>query len=679
MKLQKELSYRKKRNKNSFMDAFLERRKKAVEFALKGKNKTRYKYTKPSNINNDQEEIIYKNKNNYYNDKEYNKSYYNLRSNLNIKSQSNNNNQICEINTNNKNNLTNNHYSRKNKVNELYSKFFQTDNDKGNKNNSILLFSPTKNEVETNKKYIVKGKIINLNENNKIYYETDNNEFKNIIKNKDNYIYENNKFTSPQINRNEKYFDLKIKNVNFTYSDRTKNKERINNNKYRNLNNNIYPINNNDDKIDYYEGKENHKFYDSNGVNDYHYNYEINKSKKYSKKYDKLNNEKNLYEISPIKNELKNEYNDIDIQLTEKEYENQNRVLQSYSCDKKKLNILDEGDENKNNKIVKVLKESPNTKTVSIIYKSKMNKIEEGKKKDKVIYNKKDNINKDIDLKNKYNNKIKNNDKNNEIEKLKKNLIIKEDNNDLILVQNDEKEPNIQKQFFKRSDYNKEYKKQIVNDIKNKINLLKNSMKNNKNSSFYSNEIDNYYKELKENENKENDNLLIDEYYQKLSLKQNNKSEIKYKNEYKNFSGKSTDFQNKIKNIFDENNLKYIGFSNNKINNLNTYLTEANISKNYNKNKKKYNPEINLISDEINEKIKLLDNNGNKSPEFRNRKMKSSRALFSRKINNLNAGKIKYKNSLAFRKYVSNIYGAFDTARNLGFYFNNRIMPANDI
>ena len=40
--------YKTIRNKNSYMETFLERRKQAADFALKGKNKSGYKYTKPN-------------------------------------------------------------------------------------------------------------------------------------------------------------------------------------------------------------------------------------------------------------------------------------------------------------------------------------------------------------------------------------------------------------------------------------------------------------------------------------------------------------------------------------------------------------------------------------------------------------------------------------------------------
>ena len=56
----REQKLKKLRNKNSYMDAFLQRRKQAADFALEKRNTSGYKYTKPLFYIN--EEKIKKNK-----------------------------------------------------------------------------------------------------------------------------------------------------------------------------------------------------------------------------------------------------------------------------------------------------------------------------------------------------------------------------------------------------------------------------------------------------------------------------------------------------------------------------------------------------------------------------------------------------------------------------------------
>lgn len=74
--------FKKIRNKNSYMETFLERRKQAADFALKGKNKSGYKYTKPNFYINDikEKEINkYQKKHEYEttsNDKDDKNKYY---------------------------------------------------------------------------------------------------------------------------------------------------------------------------------------------------------------------------------------------------------------------------------------------------------------------------------------------------------------------------------------------------------------------------------------------------------------------------------------------------------------------------------------------------------------------------------------------------------------------------
>ena len=56
--MSKEYKFKKLRNKDSYMNAFLERRKKAADFASTNKNKVYYKYEMPFYILKNEEEIM---------------------------------------------------------------------------------------------------------------------------------------------------------------------------------------------------------------------------------------------------------------------------------------------------------------------------------------------------------------------------------------------------------------------------------------------------------------------------------------------------------------------------------------------------------------------------------------------------------------------------------------------
>ena len=94
----REQKLKKLRNKNSYMDAFLQRRKQAADFALEKRNASGYKYTKPQFYIND-EKIIKNKKQNKYNNNinkledktEFYKTYNTLKKNLIGKNNSINN------------------------------------------------------------------------------------------------------------------------------------------------------------------------------------------------------------------------------------------------------------------------------------------------------------------------------------------------------------------------------------------------------------------------------------------------------------------------------------------------------------------------------------------------------------------------------------------------------------
>ena len=701
MELEKDFYYKQKRESTSIINAFLEKRQKGI----KGNNNHRYKY---NYIKNQEEILLNKRNNNFFIEKEINKSYNSLRNNLNGKAQpiKINENKVINNNINIKNNQVNedNNYFFLNRENEEIKKKYNEI-----KNKLIFTSDEKKENSEKNNRY----KINNKN------YETTHNGFGNKLKmegiNSDNYYtYEKNRLTSPQINKNKKYFELNNKDENknnFLSENKVKN-----NNGNRNLNSNLCQIDkslNSNDEMDYSEGEENHRFYDSSGVNDYLYNYESYKIKKYYKKNDKLKNlsqnfnKNRMNEISPIRNEIKSEYTDTDdIHNIEQEYDIQNnfnnKILKSYSCTNKNLKIFGGLEENKNLKKSenlehnKILKESSNTKTVSISYRTKQNKINnedrnnKGKEIIEIINDEKDIINdtnnriikdKNSIIKDKFCNKLKLYDENQN-----NNLIIKEPNN-FFIIHNNDKERNIQKTnnnyFFKTNSSNKTYKNELTNDIKDKINLLKNNIGNNKENFNYNNEIDNYFIKIKQKQKQEEDILLPEKYFQKLSIKPENKTERKNDHKIK-ISHSSAYFNNRIKSIFNEHKLKSSNKNINKMSylNSNSYLTETNRTEKFNKNKDKKKiedkiPDINLICEENNGKLKLLEKKDYEKFNKKNRKIK--RELISDRLNDLNNKTSNYKNKTRIKKIISNDYDEFNSARSLWFYFNNRIMPPNEI
>ena len=101
--------FKRLRNKDSYMSAFLERRKKAADFALTDKNKVEYDYTKPYYIIKNEEEILELRKknenqmNSVRNKSEFYKTYNTLKKNLSNKAKNNSNtNKIIIEKKNNK-------------------------------------------------------------------------------------------------------------------------------------------------------------------------------------------------------------------------------------------------------------------------------------------------------------------------------------------------------------------------------------------------------------------------------------------------------------------------------------------------------------------------------------------------------------------------------------------------
>ena len=354
LNLDEDINNKKRKQKNIYMDYFLERRDQAANFALTGNNKSSYKYNKPSHYNNEKQEILMNNGVKKENNNRYDESYNKIKNNVSLETK-----------------------SMKDSIDEKLE-----------------------NGKNYNKDDVTKDK-------NKKGYTNDLKMERIVIDD----LFNKGKINSAFIKKNKKY--IPDKNKHETNTDKIYDKKEY---KYRkrSLKDKIHENKRSYNKLDYYEGEENHRFYDSSGINDYYYNYESYKIKKYYKtnneglkksneeksKNDVLNIDNNqIKNISPIKNEIKINYedNNDDFKSIEKEIENQSiihnerfenknlkKILNSYSCKNKNLYLFD-NDKNRNNKnnyaknlySIKIVKELPNTKTVSIRHKS-ISKIKTG-------------------------------------------------------------------------------------------------------------------------------------------------------------------------------------------------------------------------------------------------------------------------------------------------------------
>ena len=435
-----DLINKKKKNKNLHMESLFERRKQAADFALNGKlSKGGCYYKKPiyyKNGKNINEKSNEKKVNNMENHKFY-KSYSNLKNNL--KGETKSISSFLIDNSDIKKNNINNKKEDEESINILL-----TDEELNKKYNNIKKHSinMSSSKIQQKKKDYFKEK--NNNENYEIKFTSPcNDENKNNKKFlKKTYEIQ---FTSPSNdkNKNKKYSLLNNNKSEFDLLN-----DKINNRICNTAKNNSMPRNLYENKIYYIEGEENHKFYDSSGINDYSYNYESYKVKKYYKvKNDKKDEYANTFndidlkdkksEISQIKN-VDNSYSqkkDInknksknsdnshtqDKEINNNKFKNKNLILKKSSSNDRYINMFNSNRNNQRQKsedlqkdshIITTIRESENTKAISIIYKSQkminnINSIKEGKE---IINddNKIDNNNfedKKIKSRNKYNNK----------------------------------------------------------------------------------------------------------------------------------------------------------------------------------------------------------------------------------------------------------------------------------
>ena len=259
---------------------------------------------------------------------------------------------------------------------------------------------------------------------------------------------------------------------------------------------------------------------------------------------------------------------------------------------------------------------------------------------------------------------------------------------DFLLNQNKEKEPKIKNKLYYNNS-SKEFsiqkiKNNIVNDIKDKINILRRNIQKSKENNNYKNEIYDYFLNEKQTNNKKN--LILKEYYDKFFENNNDidkKSDIRMKIKNKNKLIQSSErLQNKMnRRIFNERILNQGRNNNNNnisYNSLKFYVDKNELTKKRNK----LNNDINLISDKSNDDLKLIDETGYEKFKLKNRNKKSSRSIIRIEkelkkfdLNNKN----KFINKLDLIPIFTDNYDALTSPRNRWLYVNNKIMPPNEL
>ena len=373
------IKFKKLRNKDSYMNAFLERRKRAADFALNDKFRTDYNYEVPPYIINIEKELMIlkkKNKNqmnSVRNKSEFYKTYNTLKYSISHKSNNSSQNKIIIEKENNKYYL-----SQEIPDNKKSKKFFLQNKEKLEEDiiNDIKENDNDKDEdkIDLNKKYNnIKHHTINVSTKKFITHNNDNNKVKNWnswknlkiqkisslnnyeIKEKD--LQKNlSKSTPYLVKSNEYQCEINNKNKN------SNNDERKNNNLYpislnlkeNNINNHIkYESNFNNI---YYEGLHNHQYYESSPKqkSDLDKNIELKNIQNYQLK--SLSEPKNLYEkTKPIySTKVNNNYNNENYNnnITENNNkENKNTIYNNnYNNENYNNNIINENKKNNNNK-----------------------------------------------------------------------------------------------------------------------------------------------------------------------------------------------------------------------------------------------------------------------------------------------------------------------------------------
>ena len=377
------IKFKKLRNKDSYMNAFLERRKRAADFALNDKFRTDYNYEVPPYIINIEKELMIlkkKNKNqmnSVRNKSEFYKTYNTLKYSISHKSNNSSQNKIIIEKENNKYYL-----SQEIPDNKKSKKFFLQNKEKLEEDiiNDIKENDNDKDEdkIDLNKKYNnIKHHTINVSTKKFITHNNDNNKVKNWnswknlkiqkisslnnyeIKEKD--LQKNLSKSTPYLVKSNEY-QCEINNKNKNSNKNEENDKRKNNNLYpislnlkeNNINNHIkYESNFNNI---YYEGLHNHQYYESSPKqkSDLDKNIELKNNQNYQLK--SLSEPKNLYEkTKPIySTKVNNNYNNENYNnnITENNNkENKNTTYNNnYNNENYNNNIINENKNNNNNK-----------------------------------------------------------------------------------------------------------------------------------------------------------------------------------------------------------------------------------------------------------------------------------------------------------------------------------------
>ena len=557
------------RNKNSYIDAFLDRRKQAANFALSKKSQNKAIKEISEKAKKDLIKTLKDKKslNSYETKEKFFNTYNSLKSKLIGKSKSINNLMYIERETTK--HFWSTHYPRGNSEskNFCYNKHycencknntFKKDNTKyyvkykHRVNNRVNNYMTEKDE--TNKKYNnVRHHSINLSSKNKKNEKKKKQiGFGNSLKiqkvSVDDFIINDDKDNIIIIKEDSKPYEENKKNKRcFTPNEKY---EPVMN-EYQNKNIEKDFKQNNDINEAYYEGVDNHAFYDSNKIKK-----EKNKEKPFKEKKEKpkiisrnlsepkdldskkylynFNNMKKgnkidqIYQISPIKTFFRYDcdFNNDDIQNIDKKYDNSLNKNNTKEKSKQNLKL-----QNENKKINKE-NHSKHKESLTIIETKNIKEPKNMKQREDIIQNNKE----EEIMKNKYDNEESNNEKmkqneddilimskKEDNENKKDNIDIKEDDN---ICNNEKTEENLNSENQINNNNNQEETKEEKNDyfMEGKDDEFSNNINRKSNSLFSSKE---------DSEKKNNRLIIIKEIKSKIEiLKKNKKSHNKKIQDY---------------------------------------------------------------------------------------------------------------------------------------------------
>ena len=605
--LTRENKFKKLKEKFSKLDSLINKKKrKQSEDLIHIRNKSEDRNTKPYNNINDNS---FEDKNNFY------RTFNILKQNLKDKNKDINN--IVFEKKNRKYYLYQNHpnyvknLNNNNTVNFNYCPYCKNclnANDKiiynyGKYEQELINELEKNGQIKDNRNYNnIRHHSINF-PTNKNSLSPSNNVFVSqpkvsTKKNDYNYISKKELESSPIYDVNQKYY--LINNYNEFSPDNNSKNNLKSYTKLNNHNNSISPVKSkesnefngnkrNPNNDNYYEGLENHRFYDSNKKMHFdNYYYESNpirsNSRNINEQYKLINNNlsepKNIYsikaikinqnndfyreEISPIRNYNRYDYedNNDDIQNFERIYESQSVNINSINNSNSKLrnNVKIPNNIVSSSLSTQVIKDTGNTKTVNIVYKSQNGPINNLNEQE---------INKDFngnenfeDMNNQKLNeentksKVKDNNKNNLVEnKNESNNINKSNKNENKNPTSDNEKNIIENNNNNKNEQNNNKEIPIINE-NNDNDIQIDNDNNNGPKSNNDNKIENKKMEEKNKNNNINDDYpkIVDqeqnfemikekyEYYSKK--KEENEPDIKVNSISSNKEGSSTSKNN---------------------------------------------------------------------------------------------------------------------------------------